>query len=81
MRTSENLDKFTTDWWEKVVDNKDVIQPIDWLVVIGTMVGMLSDAVTETEEEAKSANEIFNKIVSQVSMDFVETSISSGNIH
>lgn len=75
------LEDFTNQWWRLVVDHRDAIRPMDWLVVIGTMIGMLADSVSETEEDAAAATEVFNKTVADVSYRFLDTSINQSSLH
>jgi len=67
------LEQFTRDWWNLLVDHKEEVLPVDWLIVIGTMTGMLIDSCTETEEEAAECLGHFNTIVNGVAERFVNS--------
>jgi len=70
---TQALEQFTRDWWNRVVDNKEDLTPVDWLIVMGTMTGMLVDSCTETEEEAAECLGHFTGLVSAVAERFVNS--------
>lgn len=72
---SKVLEEFTQVWWRSVVEHREEITPTDWLIVLGTMTGMLVDSVTENEEEAGDALIQFTNAVSGVAARFVNSNI------
>lgn len=75
------LESFTTEWWQMVLDHRDDLQPADWLICFGTMVGMLSEAVSENEQQAREANEMFTHMLTKISYRFIETTYGNDTLH
>ncbi len=75
------LEQFVQDWWKVLLEHREEVNPTDWLIVIGTMTGMLVDSVTETEEQAKECLTQFSSAVTGVAGRFVDTAVTPPNVH
>lgn len=70
------LEQFVQDWWRVLLEHRDDVNPTDWLIVIGTMTGMLVDSVTDNEESAKECLGQFTNAVSGVAGRFVNAAVT-----